>query len=94
MLGLFKKTEDDDGLRLEAPVPSFIPYACHYDSNTILTKNGELLQTIKIVGFTYETLGGSSLSLRDTVRKAVLERVKSSNFALYFHTVRRKHSLD
>ena len=95
MLDLFKKKDGvDDGLRLEAPVPNFIPYACHYNGNTILTKNGELLQTIKIVGFTYETLGVSSLSLRDTVRKAVLEQVKSSNFALYFHTVRRKHSLD
>lgn len=95
MLGLFnKKTDDDGSLKLETPVSSFIPYACHYDSNTILTKNGELLQTIKIVGFTYETLGGSSLSLRETVRKAVLERIKSSKFALYFHTVRREHSLD
>ncbi len=92
---LFKKKDDaDDGLRLEAPVPNFIPYACHYDANTILTKNGELLQTIKIVGFTYETLAVSSLSLRDTVRKAVLDQVKSPDFALYFHTVRRKHSLD
>ncbi len=94
MFGLFSNKNDNDGVRLEAPVPSFIPYACHYDKNTILTKNGELLQTIKIVGFTYETLGGTSLGLRDTVRKAILERVRSSNFALTFHTVRRKRSLD
>lgn len=91
---LFKKSANEDSQRMETPVPSFIPYACHFNDNTILTKNGELLQTLKIVGFTYETIGGASLGLRDIVRKAVLERIKSSNFALYFHTVRRKHSLD
>jgi type IV secretion system protein VirB4 len=94
MFNLFNKETEENGLTLEAPVPNFIPYACHYNNNTILTKNGELLQTIKIVGFTYETLGGVSLGLRDTVRKAVLERIRSSNLALTFHTVRRKHSLD
>lgn len=94
MFGLFKKSTDDGDLRLETPVPAFIPYACHYNANTILTKNGELLQTIKIVGFTYETLGGSNIGLRELVRKVVSEQIKSTHFSLYFHTVRRKQSLD
>ena len=31
--------------------PDLIPYACYYDSKTILTQNMELLQTIKIPSF-------------------------------------------
>lgn len=89
-----QKDDNDDVLLLELPSSDFIPYACHYDENTILTKNGELLQTIKIVGFTYETLGGSHLGLREEIRKAVLENIDSTEFSLYFHTVRRKQSLD
>ncbi len=38
-------------IKLEAPVPDYIPYACHYNADTILTKNGELIQIIKITGF-------------------------------------------
>ncbi|MEQ9115822.1 MAG: hypothetical protein RLN62_03400 [Rickettsiales bacterium] len=81
-------------LFLEAPSASFIPYACHYDKRTILTKNGELLQTIKIVGFTYETLGGVSASLREVVRDAITKNINSPNFSLCFNTIRKKKNLD
>lgn len=108
LLKKLKKNEDDDlefdvksdqdkgrsnYLRLESPVPNFIPYACHYDRKTILTKNGELLQTIKIVGFTYETLGEDNVSLRDMVREAISKNMNSSNFSLYLHTIRKKKNL-
>lgn len=84
----------ESGLTLEVPVPDFIPYACHYDGNTILTRNGELLQVIKITGFSHETVDGKKVALRDTVRKAILENIKDTDFALWFHTVRRKRNLD
>lgn len=32
----------------------FIPIACHYDENTLLTKNGELIQIIQINGINAE----------------------------------------
>lgn len=80
-------------VRFEVPVPDFVPYACHYDSNTILTKNGELIQTIKITGFSYERVGAEKVDLRETVRKAVQSSVKSGSFSLWFHTIRRKTNL-
>lgn len=72
----------------------FIPYACHYNKNTVLTKNGELLQTIKIAGLSHEVLGKKSTSLRATIREAVMEKIQSEDFALYFHTIRKKVPLD
>lgn len=81
-------------VKLEVPVPDFIPYACHYDSNTVLTKNGELLQIIKITGFTFENVLAEHMDLRDVIRKSVQEHVKSDKFALWFHTVRRHQNLN
>lgn len=81
-------------IRLEVPVPDFIPYACHYNPDTILTKNGELIQVIKITGFYNERIGTARVDLRDIIKKAVLANIKSNDFALWFHTIRKKHSLD
>ena len=88
-----KKLTGTQDIRLEVPVPDFTPYACHYDPNTILTKNGELIQTIKITGFTYERVGGEKLDLRDMVRKGIKESINASKYAVWFHTVRRKTNL-
>ncbi|AIL64864.1 Type IV secretion system protein virB4 [Rickettsiales bacterium Ac37b] len=93
VLSFIKKVSNSE-IRLEVPVHDFIPYACHYDSNTILTKNGELLQTIKLVGFSYETIGAEKVNLRDTVRESILKNIKNDKLAVWFHTVRTKRSLD
>jgi type IV secretion system protein VirB4 len=81
-------------VKLERPVPDFIPYACHYNEHTLLTRNGELLQIIKVTGFSYEMVGGEAVDLRHIVRKAVRDNIWSTDYALWFHTVRRKKSLD
>lgn len=87
-------SKNSNEVRLEVPVPDFIPYACHYDKDTLLTKNGELLQTIKIIGFTYEAVGSEEINLRKIIRRAIKENIKSTNFAVWFHTVRRKKNLE
>ncbi len=73
--------------------PSFIPYACHIDNNTILTKNGNLIQTIKITGFSYELIGAKQVDLRTTIRTAISKYIKNDNFSLWLHTIRRKKDL-
>jgi len=93
-----QKQEDKDlansGLRLEVPSSDFIPYACHYNKDTILTKNGELLQAFKIKGFSYTTGGGGGGNVREQIRKAIFATVKSSQFAICFHTIRHTINLD
>lgn len=75
------------------PDEDFIPYVCHYDPNTILTKNGELLQIIRITGFSNNSIISELISLRDTVRDAVKDHVKENKFALWFNTIRRKKNI-
>lgn len=72
----------------------FIPYACHYSPETILTKNGELLQTIKIIGFSFESVESEGVDLRETIRMAIQEGLNCDNFAVWFHTIRRRKNLN
>lgn len=71
----------------------FIPFVCHYDPHTILTKNGELLQMIKITGFHHESIGSELVNLRETVREAITDSIKTNNFALWLHTIRRRKNI-
>ena len=67
------------------PDEDFIPYVCHYDENTILTKNGELLQVIKITGFSDQAISADIISLRDALRDAIYDNVNDSKFSFWFH---------
>lgn len=86
--------EKESSLNLGTPVPDFIPYACHWNAHTVLTKNGELLQIIKITGFSREAVGSEEMDLREMLRHSVLKRIRSEDFALWFHTVRTRRNLD
>lgn len=71
----------------------YVPYACHIDPHTILTKNGELLQCLKITGFTYEDIRKNRIDLRSAIRHALSEALENNNYAIWLHTIRRKASL-
>jgi type IV secretion system protein VirB4 len=93
----------DLGLKLKHPVPRFspsarrevkasehIPYAALYDANTLLTRNEDLIQIIKIEGLPFETASDDFLRLRKRFRNNLLRTMAKSQYALYVHTVRRK----
>ena len=99
---LFLKKKADDAPETPAPSQStptseFIPYYCHWDAHTLLTKNGELMQTIRISGnargLDYEsgnTKEGDSFAVREALRLAVADAIGSDKFALWIHTVRKR----
>src|SRR5262249_37684436 len=59
-----------------------------------ITKNGEMMQIIRITagatGVDYESPEPDVLTLRDAVRRAINESVKSERYAYWFHTIRRR----
>lgn len=70
---------------------AYIPHACHYDEKTLLTRNGELMQIIRISGYEYESFrDGVKASLRDDVRKAFMEAGMAPHFSVSFHVIRRQ----
>ena len=88
-----KKNKSEFALKNMEEQP--IPYACHYDYNTLLTKNGELMQVIKIEGLSKEFLkSGENFDLRSIIRKAIADNITDRKISIYFHTIRRKHNLD
>jgi len=76
----------------EYSVSEFIPYACHYDPNTILTKSGCLLQVLKIGGLAFETADDDFLCFRKNLRNTMFRSIAKSRYGLYLHTVRRKQN--
>jgi type IV secretion system protein VirB4 len=80
---LYNKTSED-----------FIPAVCHYDHHTLLTKNGELLQTIQIDGLHSKKISPNLSNLRTVVREAIKGATNHEKFAFWIHTIRRKDNLD
>jgi type IV secretion system protein VirB4 len=61
----------------------FVPYASLYDAETIVTKNGELLQIIRIDGVP------DGAEVRQALREAIHRCIPSDTYALWFHTSMR-----
>jgi len=91
---IFSTTRKADKDLYNKSAEDFIPIACHYDADTLLTKNGELIQIIQINGINSEHISTKLFNLREIVRNAIKKHVKNDNFAFWLHTVRRKSNLD
>jgi type IV secretion system protein VirB4 len=68
----------------------FVPYACLFDASTIVTKDGELLQTLKITGLGYDSQ--SQGDLRSAIRAAIKQCIPDASYAIWLHTLRRKQA--
>ncbi len=77
----------------EVKESNFIPYSCHYDQQTILTKSGDLLQVLKIEGLPFETADPQWLAFQKDLRNILFKSVGKSQYALYVHTIRRKQNI-
>ena len=90
-----KKIQDNskDKAYLKKPYESLIPTFSYYDPYTIITKNGELMQTVKITGFNNEFGNSESVNLRDIIRAVIGDRIDSSEFAIWLHTIRKKKNI-
>ncbi|MFQ3307787.1 MAG: type IV secretion system protein VirB4 [Candidatus Midichloriaceae bacterium] len=69
-------------------IADLIPVVCHYDSKTLLTKNGDLLQIISVEGFVKNGEEVTGLDLREEVRKTLKEYVTDPEIAIYIHVCR------
>ncbi len=67
-----------------------LPYARHVDDVTIETRDGLLMQTIRLGGLLFETADTEELNYRAELRDATLKAIGSSRFALYHHVIRRR----
>jgi type IV secretion system protein VirB4 len=76
----------------EVTAATFIPYDHHWDKETIITKKRELLQIIKIDGFSFETADDDVVDMKKMVRNSLYKSMAEGTFSMWFHMVRRRQS--
>lgn len=77
-------------LSKERTSSDYIPYYLHCNDETILLKDNSLLKVIKIGGFAFETADDEDIDIKKAARNNLLKGMASGNFALWFHTIRRR----
>jgi type IV secretion system protein VirB4 len=75
--------------RKEVPAGVHLPYAAQIDDHTVLTRNGQMMQTIRLGGLPFETIDRAELDSRLAMRDAMFQSLGSSRFAIVHHVVRR-----
>ncbi|GAA4643091.1 VirB4 family type IV secretion system protein [Pontixanthobacter gangjinensis] len=83
-------TRDPKVIAREVPAGGHLPYARHIDDVTIETRDGLLMQTIRLRGFLFETADSEELNYRAELRDAMTRAIGTSRFAIYHHVLRRR----
>jgi type IV secretion system protein VirB4 len=81
---------DKRAVAREAPVGRHLPYGRMVDDHTVETRDGLLLQVVRLRGLLFETSDTEELNYRKRLRDAMLQSIGSSRFAFYHHVVRRR----
>ena len=69
MLKLFPtNAEKDKYAKKEIHCSRFIPFHHYWNNKTLITKNNELFQVIKIGGFSFETADDEDLDIKKRMR--------------------------
>lgn len=96
----FKPTEQDvaSEKKPDVTLPDFIPYAAFLNPETILTKNGELMQILRITtnqyGLPTEDVSLTGVYLREAIRNALQAAFNDAEFSVWLHVTRNRISLD
>lgn len=85
-----RKVSKDAVAKREVSAAAFIPYEHHWDKETIITKKKELLQVIKLDGFSFETADDDVVDMKKMVRNSLYKSMAEGTFSMYFHTIRRR----
>jgi len=76
----------------EIQTSNFLPYLCHYNNSTILTKSLDMISIMKVDGFAFETADDDDVDAKKIMRNNVLKGIGSTKYAIWSHTIRKKHS--
>lgn len=87
-------TKDERAVDREKPVGVHLPYARHVDDHTLETRDGLLIQTIRLDGLLFETADTDEINYRTALRDALLQAIGTPHFAIYHHVIRRRVDVD
>ena len=84
------KTAAQKAAALDPSAGDRLPYAGHLDDHTVMTRGGDLIQTIQVDGIAFETADSETLNHMAAVRDVVMRGIANSNLMLYCHVIRRQ----
>ncbi len=87
------KAERERVARKEYPSSGFIPYLAHWNKNTIITKKSDLIQVVKIGGYSFETADDEDLDVKKIIRNQLFKGMASSDLGLCFHIIRKRQQV-
>lgn len=87
------RSAKDKYAKQEYSASNFIPFLCHWNKETILTKDEELINVIRVGGYSFETADDEDLDIKKNLRNTLFKGLSSGGIVLYFHTIRRRHNV-
>ena len=72
----------------------FIPIVSYYNKDTLLTKNGDILQIITIDALQCQNAAAKIINLRKFIWESINKNIKDSNITCWIHTIRSTESID
>lgn len=87
-------TEDPREVAREATAARHLPYSHHVDDRTVATRDGRLMQFVRLRGLLFETADTDELNYRAELRDAMLRAIGTSRYAIYHHIIRRRIDVD
>lgn len=89
MLAKKQQPAKSDNSQDKLKIHDFIPFACHYSDDSILTKNGELIQFIKLD----QDAGANDEEFRQAIRDSLNEVIDPAKYAVWIHTTRTRQQV-
>ena len=86
------KSKYFDAINNERSVASFIPFTNHISSNTLVTKDGDLLRIWKLKGMSFETVDAQDIHIQKDRLNTLFRAIGSNQVALWCHNIRRQTS--
>lgn len=83
----------DKNFSINNAVADCIPIAFHYDSNTLITKNADLVQIIEVKGFEANDQDFRTVNLRDKVREVIKHHIKDHRLAVSLQVLRNRRDM-
>src|SRR5829696_5759019 len=76
--------------RREQPLAGHIPYLRHVSDDVVKTKDGQLVSSIALDGYCFETADQADINARLLTRNVLVKTLGNSRYAIHSHIIRRE----
>lgn len=76
----------------ERSVSEMLPYLHHYTDDILITKSKDIMCTVEVSGFSFETADDEMLDVKKHAINNILKGISDEKFTIYVHTIRTRGS--